>query len=212
MLMSWKEFMALVLLIEVMVLIGMLAWAIPTIIDGIIKTKRRNRFGKELSVLFGKNKLDRRQIEILSKEYYLNSKDIQLAARRQFKEALTSEGAEKEKSDYFQSLFEDYERDEPFEGLPSDVRLHLERVREALGKENDHMLQPLASQLQDLNDENVRKQKKMWWVSVASLMIGIASLAFAAYVYYKPAEDVQPINVLKHNNLMQPTPKIGAAD
>ncbi|WIG69789.1 hypothetical protein KEC58_06990 [Photobacterium damselae] len=210
--MSWKEFMALVLLIEFMVLIGMLAWAIPTIIDGIMKTKRRNRFGKELSVLFEKNKLDRPQIEILSKEYYLNSKDIQLAIRREFKEALTSGAAEKEKSDYFQSLFEDYERDEPFEGLPSDVRLHLERVRDALGKENDHMLQPLASQLQDLNDENVRKQKKMWWVSVASLMIGIASLVFAAYVYYKPTEYVQSTNEPKHNNIMQPTLKSSAAD
>lgn len=165
-----------------------------------------------MSELFEKNKLDRQQIEILSKEYYLNSKDIQLAARRQFKNALTSEQAKKNKSDYFQALFEDYERDEPFEGLPSDVRLHLERVREVLGKENDHMLQPLASQLQDLNDENVRKHKKMWWVSVASLMIGIASLAFAAYVYYKPAENMQPVGAQEHNKLIQPTPKDGAAD
>ena len=210
--MSWKEFMALILIIEFIFLIGMLIWAVPTIIDGIIKTKRRNRFGKELSVLFGKNKLDRQQIEILSKEFYLNSKDIQLAARRQFKEALTAEQVEKEKSDYFQALFEDYVRDEPFEGLPSDVRLHLERVRETLGKENDHMLQPLASQLQDLNDENIMKHKKMWWVSVTSLMIGIASLAFAGYVYYKPAEGGQSVSAPEHNNLIQPTPKSGAAD
>jgi hypothetical protein len=210
--MSWKEFMALVLLIEVMVVLGMLIWAIPAIIDGIIKTNRRNRFGKELSELFEKNKLDRQQVEILSKEYYLTSKDIQLAARRQFKEALISEQAKKDKSDYFQALFEDYERDEPFEGLPSDVRLHLERVREALGKENDHMLQPLASQLQDLNDENIRKHKKMWLVSVASLMIGIASLAFAAYVYYKPAENIQSVGAQEHNKLIQPTPKNDAAD
>jgi hypothetical protein len=198
--MSWKEFMAVFLLIEVMVLLFMLAWAIPTIIDGIIKTRRRNSFGKELSDLFEKNKLDRQQIEILSKEYYLNAKDIQLATRRQFKEALTSEKSIKDKSDYFQRLFEDYERDEPFEGLPSDVRLHLERVRKALGKENDHMLQPLASQLQDLNDENVRKYRKMWWISVTSLMIGIASLAFGAYVYYKPPAIDQLVSVPEHNN------------
>ncbi len=191
--------MALVLLIEAMVLIGMLVRAIPTIIDGIIKTKRRNRFGKELSILFEKHKLDRQQIEILSREFYLNSKDIQLTARRQFKEALMLEKLEKEKAAYFQTLFEDYERDEPFEGLPSDVRLHLERIREALGIESDHMLQPLASQLQDLNDENVRKQKKMWWVSVASLMIGIASSSFSAYIYFNPVEYVQPTSAPKPN-------------
>lgn len=207
--MSWKEFMALVLLIEVLILIGMLIWAIPTIIDGIARNRRRNSFGAELSTLFSKNKLNRKQIEILSKEYHLNSKDIQLATRRQFKEALMADHESKEKSDYFQALFEDYEKDEPFEGLPSDVRLHLERAREALGKENDHMLQPLASQLQDLNDENVRKYKKMWWVSVASLMIGIASLAFAAYVYYKPLATAQPVGIDKHNSLTQPTLKSG---
>lgn len=99
---------------------------------------------------------------------------------------MSAEDPSKEKSDYFQELYQDYERDELFEGLPSDVRLHLERVRESLGKDKDHMLQPLASQLQDLNDENIRKHKKMWWVSVASLMIGVASLALAAYAYYKP--------------------------
>lgn len=133
------------------------------------------------------SKLNKSQIEVLSKEYFLNSKDIQLAARREFKNSLSVDDPIKDKADYFQALYQDYERDEPFEGLPSDVRLHLERVRESLGKDKDHMLQPLASQLQDLNDANVRKHKKMWWVSVASLMIGVASLAFAAYAYYKPS-------------------------
>lgn len=209
--MSWNKFMALVLLIEIMVVIGMLIWAIPTIIDGIIKAKRRNRFGKEVSRLFEKNKLSRIQIEVLAKEYFLNSKDIQLAARREFKESLSADDPVKEKTDYFQELYQDYERDEPFEGLPSDVRLHLERVRESLGKDKDHMLQPLASQLQDLNDENVRKHKKMWWVSVASLMIGVASLAFAAYAYYKPSANQSPIAVKdsEHNKQIQPTAKSG---
>ncbi len=208
--MSWNEFMALVLLIEIMVAIGMLIWAIPTIIDGIIKSKRRNKFGKEISRLFEKNKLNRIQIEVLAKEYFLNSKDIQLVARREFKESLSVDDPIKEKTNYFQELYQDYERDEPFEGLPSDVRLHLERVRESLGKDKDHMLQPLASQLQDLNDENVRKHKKMWWISVASLMIGVASLAFAAYAYFNPTTNQFPIAVdLKHNKKVHPATKSG---
>ncbi|MBN3214591.1 hypothetical protein [Pectobacterium polaris] len=210
--MSLKEFMALVLLVEFIILILMLIWAIPIIIDSIVKSNSRNKFGKELSALFEKNKLNRKQIEILAKEYFLNPRDIQLVARRQFKKSLTSEHVEKNKSDYFQILFEDYERDEPFEGLPSDVRLHLERVRDALGKENDHMLQPLASQLQDLNDENIRKHKKMWWISVISLMFSIASLAFAAYVYYNPIDNIKSVDIIEHNNSIQPMQKNGASD
>ncbi|WP_298943543.1 hypothetical protein [uncultured Psychromonas sp.] len=185
--MTLKEFMALVLLIEVILIGGMLVWAIPTIIDGIIKNKRRAKFGQKLSKLFDMNRLDREQIEILSKEERLNSKDIQLSIRQQFKESISQNKVINEKVEYFQKLYQDYEKDEPFEGLPSEIRLHLERVRETMGKENDHVLQPLASQLQDLNDVNIRKQRKMWWVSVASLMIGIASLAFTAYTYFLPS-------------------------
>ncbi|MND19068.1 hypothetical protein D3C80_93690 [compost metagenome] len=208
--MSWKEFTALILLIEIMVLFGMFAWAIPTIIDKAVKYKRRIKFGKELSRLFESKTLDRPQIEILAKEYYLNSKDIQLTARREFKNSLCTNDISNEKANYFQSLFQDYEKDEPFEGLPSDVRLHLERVRETLGKDNDHMLQPLASQLQELNDVNVRKQKRMWLVSVASLMIGVVSLAFAAYVYYKPIPGemiADKHNAIIENQAQQPSKK-----
>ena len=96
--MSWKEFAALVFLIEVLVLISMLVWAIPTIIDGIIKTNRRNKFGKELSILYDKNKLNRQQVEIFAKGFYLNTKDIQLAARREFKESLTAEKLQRHRS------------------------------------------------------------------------------------------------------------------
>jgi len=199
--MSLKEFMALILLVEIMIVIGMLVWAIPNIIDGIIRVRRRNKFGKELSRLFDINSLDRNQIEILSKEYYLNSKDVQLATRRQFKESVSINEIAPEKIKYFQELFQEYEQDEPFEGLPSDVRLHLERVRETIGKQHDHMLQPLASQLQELSDESFRKQKKMWWISVASLMIGVASLAFGAYTHFSPVElDNNQLGIsTKHN-------------
>ncbi len=182
--MTWNEFINLIILIEVIVAIGLFIWAIPAIIDGILLARRRGRFGRELSRLFDLNKLDRKQIEILSKEFFLSAKDIQLALRWQFKECISSKEIVSDKVQYFQNLFEDYEKDEPFEGLPPDVRLHLERVRDVLGKEKDHMLQPLASQLQELNDENTRKNKRMWRVSVASLMIGITSLAFATYTYY----------------------------
>ncbi len=200
--MSWNEFIRLVLLIEIMVVFGVLMWAIPTIIEEFFKNKRRSKFGKELSRLYDSHKLDRIQVEILSKEYFLNSKDIQLVARKQFKESLLLNDANPEKATYFQTLYQDYEKDEPFEGLPSDVRLHLERVRDAMGKQNDHMLQPLAAQLQELNDENIRKQKKMWWVSVASFMIGVASLVFSGYTYFSPLklENKSVIEVSKHSS------------
>jgi hypothetical protein len=175
--------MAFILLIEILAFFGFLLWAIPAMVDGFMTTKRRNKFGQELSRLFELQTLNKEQIEILAKEY-------------------------------FQNLYKEYEQDEPFEGLPSDVRLHLERVRETIGKEQDHMLQPLASQLQDLNDENIRKHKRMWWVSVSSLLLGVSSLAFGAYTHYSPeyAKSNQSAQKQEYNNQIQPTLKGSTAD
>ncbi|WP_373017592.1 hypothetical protein [Thiomicrorhabdus sp.] len=185
--MTFKDFLALVIFVEVVLIISMFIWFMPAIIERIKLEKRRKKFAQELTRLFGKINLDRTQIEVLSKEFSLSSKDVQLALRWAFKEELSSNQPVFEKVEYLQSIFQDYERDEPFEGLPSDVRLHLERLRELIGKDSDHMLQPLASKLQELNDENVKKNLKLKRQSVVSLMIGVTSLVFAIYSYYIPA-------------------------
>ncbi|MDN3679295.1 hypothetical protein QWZ04_03000 [Vibrio tapetis subsp. quintayensis] len=179
--MIWQELIALIFVVEIIVLLIVIIWATPIIVDEIQLRRRRNKFGEKLSSLFVSNKLDTKQIDILAKEYLLNSKDIQLATRKQFKEALGVDNPESMKVEYFQKLFEKYESDEPFEGLPSEVRFHLEKVREVLTTQHEDLLRPLASKLQELNEENTKKQKRMWWVSLASLLVGLISLLFATF-------------------------------
>jgi hypothetical protein len=187
--MNWNELFALILMIEIFVVLIMFAFLLPNIVDTYLKVRRRNKFGEEVSRLFEINKLDRTQLEIFAQEYFIKTKDIQIATRREFKKALNDKTPNNEKVEYFQNLYQEYERDEPFEGLPSDIRMHLEKAREHIGKGKEDLLNPLASQLQELSESNARKNRKMFLLAVASVVIGIASLAFSAYQYYtEPAE------------------------
>lgn len=180
-----KEFSALVFISAVVIVyIGALL-IVPMALDEAAKRRRRKIVGELVVNSFSKNPLTRKQIEILSINNRLTSRDTQILLRNQFSEAVKSEdGSRDEKINYFQELYEELEKDEPFEGLPSDVRLHLEKIRESIGKEKDFLMQPLASQLQDLNSSAKRKEKWMWGLTIASFAVGVVGVIFGAMPYF----------------------------
>ncbi len=179
-----KEFTAILFIVAVVVVyIGALL-IVPMALDEAAKRRRRKNVGELVGSAFSKNPLTRKQIEILSADNRLTSRDTQILLRKQFSEAVKSVDEKRdEKIQYFQGLYEELEKDEPFEGLPSDVRLHLEKIRESLGKEKDFLMQPLASQLQDLNSSAKRKEKWMWGLTIASFAVGVVGVIFGALPY-----------------------------
>lgn len=155
---------------------------VPLAIDERAKRRRRKQVGDMAAVAHEKSPLTRKQIEILSKDYRLTTRDTQILLRNQFAEAVKR--GDTPLIGYFQELYEKLEKDEPFEGLPSDVRLHLERIKESLGEERNFLLEPLATQLQDLNVASRRKERWMWGFTVASLVAGIVGVVFGAIPYF----------------------------
>jgi hypothetical protein len=171
---------------------------LPKAVDDYFRMKRRRKLRKTITEILKKGSLTRKQIEIMVADNYLSHRDILLIARRGFSKA--AEEAEDEERDslmtFFQSLFEELEKDEPFDGLPSDVRIHLERVRETVGKEKDHLLQPLAGQLQDLNSASKKKERWMIGLTVAGLLVGIIGAGFGAFPYFKnPKIEEEKVNI-----------------
>lgn len=179
-----KEFTAILFIVVIVaVYIGALL-IFPIALDEAAKRRRRKSVGELVANAFSRNPLTRKQIEILSADNRLTSRDIQILLRNQFSEAVKSADEKiDEKIQYFQALYEELEKDEPFEGLPSDVRLHLEKIRESIGKEKDFLMQPLASQLQDLNSSAKRKEKWMWGLTIASFAVGVVGVIFGALPY-----------------------------
>ena len=154
---------------------------VPMIIDERAKRRRRRQVGDLISAAHEKTPLVRKQIEILSKDHRLTTRDTQILLRNQFSEAIKSGNEPLIK--YFQELYEQLERDEPFEGLPSDVRLHLERIKESIGGDKDYLMEPLAAQLQDLSAANRRKERWMWGLTISSFVAGVVGVFFGAIPY-----------------------------
>ncbi len=113
-------------------------------------------------------------------------------ARELLKDILT--GTDKELQNH-RPLIEAYismhKRTEPFEGLPNEIRIHLERLRDHLdGK--DHFLEPLTIQIRELvtvykKDYKAQKRYTAW-----GFFIGVAGAIFAAYAYFYPYGMVSP--------------------
>jgi hypothetical protein len=179
-----KEVTAILFIIAVVVVyIGVLL-VVPMALEEAAKRRRRKSVGELVANAFSKTPLTRKQIEILSTDNRLTSRDTQILLRNQFSEAVKSADEKRdERIKYFQELYEELEKDEPFEGLPSDVRLHLEKIRESIGKEKDFLMQPLASQLQDLSSSARRKEKWMWVLTIASFAVGVVGVVFGALPY-----------------------------
>lgn len=154
---------------------------VPMIIDERAKRRNRKQVGDMVAATHGKTPLTRKQIEILAKNYKLTTRDTQILLRNQFADAIKS-GNDPLVS-YFQSLYEQLEKDEPFEGLPSDVRLHLERIKESIGEGNYFLMEPLAAQLQDLSTANRKKERWMWGLTIASFVAGVVGVIFGALPY-----------------------------
>lgn len=175
---------------SVTVYVGILA-ILPMIIDDHSKKKKRKNLEELIEKSFNeKLLLDRDQLEILLKNFNLTSQDLHILLRRLFTSAVKNNTPEF--LSYIQNLYEDTEKQAPFEGLPSDVKLHLERIKEALGNQNRNLMEPLATQLQDINITNKRKNKTMWILTIGSFVIGLIGVIMA-FIPYMSSE-------LKQNN------------
>ena len=83
------------------------------------------------------------------------------------------------------SYIDSHKRSEPFEGLPNEIRVHLERLRDALAGK-DHLLDPLTLQVRELVSVHHRETKTQKLYTTWGFFLGVIGLLFAAYTYFYP--------------------------
>jgi hypothetical protein len=115
-----------------------------------------------------------------------STKDAYFCVRKLYKDLLLGKAKDLEPH---RELVETYistrKQDEPFEGLPTETRVHLERLREAMsGKEQ--LLEPLTTQIRELVSVYERDKRGQRRYTVWGFFITAASLVFAAYTYFYP--------------------------
>jgi hypothetical protein len=75
--------------------------------------------------------------------------------------------------------------EEPFEGMPDDIKLHLQRIRDKLAG-NENILDPLTAKIVELLAVNEKERKRQRSYTIAGTLIGFFGLAFALYAYFSP--------------------------
>ncbi|MHA2936885.1 hypothetical protein ACXJY6_01170 [Vibrio sp. RC27] len=100
--------------------------------------------------------------------------------------------------DLIENYIAAYKHDEPFQTLPSDIRLHLERVRDKLG--STELLDPLTAQIKDLVAVHSKENKKAKFYSIGGFITGLIGVLLAIVFYFLPFNldvDVPTSNIMR---------------
>lgn len=147
------------------------------------------------------------QIVEIAESDGLGAKAAYELTRSIYRELLVGKGQEYE---LHKALIESYlakhKKAEPFEGLPTETRMHLERLREALAG-YDHLLESLTSQIRELvsvyeNDKKAQKRYTAW-----GFFVGLFGVMFAAYTYLFPLDSGKPAKSIEAPSTSAPAAK-----
>ncbi|EPW0993759.1 TPA: hypothetical protein ACMDRY_003623 [Vibrio cholerae] len=115
----------------------------------------------------------------------LSQSEIQMTIRRTVRDVLTGQEEElKPHLELLNSYTKEYKEVEPFENLPSDIRLPLERIREQL--EDQALLEPLTSHIKQLVELHSKENKRQKFYTAGGFFIGLLGILLAVIFYMTP--------------------------
>lgn len=191
----------------VMICIGVIgvsaifAWFLVSILGEIFETIALSDFSKDFKDTVKHSTPTWDDIKEIASSRGLTQSKIQNTIRKYHREIMA--GREVDLSPHkelIKGYINQYKNDEPFEGLPSEIRIHLERLRDQTNG-NNHLLEPLTSQIKDLLTINEKEKRHQKYYTIGGFFIGLAGFAFALYTSL-----IQPQIAL--SNKEQPTPQI----
>ncbi|MGS4907424.1 hypothetical protein ACVDHI_04555 [Aeromonas sp. 25-248] len=191
----------------VMICIGVIgvsaifAWFLVSILGEIFETIALSDFSKDFKDTVKHSTPTWDDIKEIASSRGLTQSKIQNTIRKYHREIMA--GREVDLSPHkelIKGYINQYKNDEPFEGLPSEIRIHLERLRDQTNG-NNHLLEPLTSQIKDLLTINEKEKRHQKYYTIGGFFIGLAGFAFALYTSL-----IQPQIAL--SNKEQLTPQI----
>lgn len=192
----WLPLTLAILLIIVM--ITFIAWASSQILDDMLKLKSINEFSKDLKDSIKHSQPSWDEIKEIASTRGLTQAQIQPTIKKYYREIITGRDEELgQHKEIISGYIEKYRKDEPFEGLPSEVRIHLERIRDQING-NEHLLSPLTSQIKDLATANESDRKTQRYYTTGGFFVGLAGLLIAIYT-------ITPGNIFHNAGQENPT-------
>jgi hypothetical protein len=115
------------------------------------------------------------QVRIMASTQPITTEDVSIVVREIMTEALSASARLKPHIALIETYVQADKSDEPFEDMPQDIRIHLERLRDQLPNRPE-LLEALVNHLRDAKTKNVRLAKRQSLVNIISLMVGLAGL------------------------------------
>ena len=121
-------YVALVLL-GLVFAIGLLSWMLGTILQEVFEAKWIKEFTKDFKDSVKHSQPSWDEIKEIASTRGLTQSKIQFTLRKFYREILTGRESDLlEHKSLIKGYIDKYREDEPFEGLPNEVRIHLERI------------------------------------------------------------------------------------
>ncbi|MCL9783880.1 hypothetical protein M9194_20875 [Vibrio sp. S4M6] len=87
-----------------------------------------------------------------------------------------------EERDLIKGYIKRFEEEEPFEGLPTEIRAHLERLRGLL-KGNEQLLDPITTHLKETIEISEKRHKQQRRYTVGGFVVGLCGIIVAIFPY-----------------------------
>ena len=167
------------------VAVAFIFWQLLTIYLDHLKSSNHKKLKSDIESAIANGTPSWSQIKTISSTYpWLIDNSIKKNINKIISEKVIS-GTESNKDniELLEEWLEMLTSDEPFEGIPSELKVPLERIRKD-APDQAHLLELLVSQLQEFNEKSQAEKKRKNYISILSLMFGIAGFLVGGYQLY----------------------------
>jgi hypothetical protein len=176
--------------------IALLSWMLFTTLDDLLAMKWRKLFEEDLRLAIKHSQPSWEQLADIAASRNIKNKDIFRVMQKLRREILT--GRETDISTHLPVLegyLDKLKEIEPFEGIPTEIRIHLERIKEQL-TQYPLLLQPLTSQIRELLSVNEKDKRQQKYYTIGGFFVGFLGFVFAAFSYFYPYANNSPTPVI----------------
>jgi len=160
-----------------------IGWGIGELIEVFIYNKFVKAFEKDYVAAVKHTQPTWEEIKNISSLHFIKLETVGKINQKTLAKILT--GEEQDLATHktlIKSYIDEYNKEVPFEGLPSDIRIHLERIQDNRSNIN-YSLSPLTDKIKELLVIKNNENKKLKFYTIAGFFIGLVGVGFSVYTY-----------------------------
>lgn len=162
------------------------SWLLSSMLEEYFGIRQRKQFEEDLARAIVATQPPVEQILQIARTRDVKNPVVYSVLQRQLREVLTGRSTDLAP---YRTVIEQYiarmDEAEPYEGIPSQIRIHLERLREH-SPESKALIEPLISQVRELLSINEKGRKQQQYYTVGGFFVGIVGILIAIVTYFYP--------------------------